>query len=394
MGWKKVVGIIAAVSFVILLRPSYVWTNFIPGIAMILFGFIPLFIGKVKLTSSKVGFIIILFLLYLYNLRQITPSSILSILIILVFISDELYKVDVYKYCRNIYAVLLAISMIVFVLVVYVGIDLPNYVIDASNANKDHTYFQYPMLVVPNDMMHPDHAFRFSFLLDEPGAVGTLAAIILLIENYSLKKWHNIIIFISGILSLSLFFFIVSFFFLVILKVKNFKGIATILLIGAIVGVGFWYLSENYSEVSILFENRFNFEDGHLAGDNRSSDSFDRVYSDFLRNGDDLLFGKGVGAHNTIAPGIQTYKMIIYDNGIIYVILVLLFYLLYPFSVLKKQPGKAILFIVFWLALYYQRPAYVFEMAYFFLLTLTPVMWNWQMKEKKTTTMKQISEKL
>lgn len=343
---------------------------------MILFCFI-LFLGeRKKVPSNRHLFAGLLFLTCLYGLRNITNTSILSFLIILILLSSDKRKIEVLNYCRNLYAIMLALSMIFFVLVVYAGIELPSYVIDASNLNKDHTYFQYPMLVVPNDLMHPDHTFRFCFLLDEPGAVGTLATILLLIENYSLKKWQNIAFFLSGVLSLSLFFFLCSFLFLVILKIRSFKGVATLLLIGVVVGAGFWYLSEYYSEVSTIFENRLNFEDGQLSGDNRSNDSFDRVYENFLNSGEDILFGKGIGAHDKIAPGIQTYKMIVYDNGILYVILVFLFFGLYTYTELKKYPTKVLLYIIFFLALYYQRPAYVFEFAYFFLLILIPTLWK------------------
>lgn len=380
--WKKLLYSIAAISFIVLLRPSYTWGTFIPGIAMILFCFILIWGSGKKVANNKLLLAGLLFVICLYGLRDITNTSILAFLIILILLASDRRKAEALNYCRSLYAILLMVSMVVFVLVVYVGIDLPNYVIDASNQNKDHTYFQYPMLVVTNDLMHPDHAFRFSFLLDEPGAVGTLATILLLIDSFSLKKWQNIVIFISGVLSLSLFFFICSFFFLVILKIRSFKGVASLLLIGIAVGAGFWYLSENYSEVSIIFENRLNFEDGQLAGDNRSSDSFDRVYDNFLDSGDGVLFGKGVGAHNKIAPGIQTYKMIVYDNGILYVILVLLFFGLYAYAELKKYPSKLLLYIIFFLALYYQRPAYVFEFAYFFLLILVPTIWKQNLKNE------------
>lgn len=386
--WNKILYSIVAISFVILLRPSYIWGTSIPGIAMILFCFILFGSSWKKVANKKILFAGLLLLLCLYGLRDITNTAVLSFLILLILLASDKRKTEALNYCRSLYAILLVVSMAVFVLVVYVGIDLPSYIIDASNQNKEHTYYQYPMLVVPNDIMHPDHTFRFCFLLDEPGAVGTLATIFLLIDHFSLKKWQNIILFLSGLFSLSLFFFICSFFFLVILKIRSIKGVITLLLIGIAVGAGFWYLRENYNEVSTIFENRLVFEKGKLSGDNRSNDSFDKVYENFLYSGDDVLFGKGVGAHNKIAPDIQTYKMIIYDNGILYVILVLLFFGLYAYTELQKYPSKFLLYSIFFLALYYQRPAYVFEFAYFFLLILVPTTWNQNLKNEELDKVK------
>ena len=142
-----------------------------------------------------------------------------------------------------------------------------------------------------------------------------------------------------------------------------------------------WYVDDNYFGVTELIGGRLEFENGKLAGDTRSNDTFDRVYDNFIREGDGLLFGKGVEAHARIAPGIQTYKMIIYDNGIIYFFLVISFYLLFAVKELYRCRSKALLYFVFWLALYYQRPAYVFEVAYFYLLTLVPYYWKTEMRE-------------
>lgn len=46
-------------------------------------------------------------------------------------------------------------------------------------------------------------------MYDEPGVVGTIAGAILMTRQFNFKKWINIPIFIAGILSFSLFFYVI-----------------------------------------------------------------------------------------------------------------------------------------------------------------------------------------
>ena len=373
---KKIVNLIAAFSFFLVLNPSYVWGTPFPGIALIVFSLICSLWSTKKVSDNKFFLVLILLLVYFLNLRHLTTYAFLFFLVIPILVADDEGKILIYGYCKNVYAVIVAVSIIFFIMVVYMQIDMPNYIIDASNQNKKFDYVQYPMLVVPNDITHLNFIYRFHFILDEPGAVGTLATMFLLAENYTLNKWQNIIVFISGILSLSLFFFICTVLYIVFYKLKSAKGLISVTIIVGFVVWGFWYVDSNFFEISNLLGDRLEFDNGHLSGDNRSNESFDVAYERFLIEGNDILFGKGEGAHNRIAPGIQTYKMVIYDNGLVYVILSALFFLSYAIGQLNKYPKRCITYLLFYVFLYYQRPAYVLLTPYFFLLLVIPIIWK------------------
>ena len=118
---------------------------------------------------------------------------------------------------------------------------------------------------------------------------------------------------------------------------------------------------------------RFEFKNGHFEGDNRSTPTFDRAYEALWGDIGELLFGKVVGAHLRIAQGIQSYKMMIYDLGLIYVLLSLFFFILHGYLSLGKEKKTLILFIILVLFFYYNRPAYLFTPPYFFLLMVAPL---------------------
>jgi predicted RNA-binding protein with RPS1 domain len=81
--------------------------------------------------------------------------------------------------------------------------------IDPLNPLKDFLYKQYPFLVMPNEVINVEFP-RFYGVFDEPGVIGTFAGIMLFAERYNLKKISNIILFVSGVFSFSLFFILLS----------------------------------------------------------------------------------------------------------------------------------------------------------------------------------------
>lgn len=367
-----------AACLLLTFRPYFTWTNALPAIgAMVLFiGLIVL--GKKHRVDKKKLFVLpLLFVICLYSVLTFTVSGLLSLIIIGFFLLDDQMRIKVIDKFRNLYAVLLIVSIIIFIIVVWLGVDIPYSDLEPANKNKEITYKLYPFLVVYNNPRLPFQLFRFCFIFDEPGVVGTVAAMLLMTYKYKLNKWQNIIIALSGVLSFSTFFFVISFVFILF---YHFRYIFNIKFLIAVFGIGLifaTYESDVFDFETLVFHGVERGNNGKIVGDNRSDDAFDKVYKQFWDDGlATVLLGKGQDAHSKIAPGIQSYKMIVYDNGVIYMLLSLAFYLIYSLNVFRRVNKDFIMYMLFILAFYYQRPAYLFQYGEFYILTLIPFSWR------------------
>ena len=81
-------------------------------------------------------------------------------------------------------------------LLLFFGIPVPGKIIAPLNAVKTYNYIAYPFLVIPNylgaglDVYF--QSLRFCGPFDEPGVVGTIAGLMLYIDNFNLKDKRNI----------------------------------------------------------------------------------------------------------------------------------------------------------------------------------------------------------
>ena len=384
---KQIWLLISALLFIVMLRPSYIWSfMFVVDIAFAILAIILLTLDKPRIKSYSLSVsIVLLFVLLVYSLVS-DDLQIFNILLFFIIFSNDNAKKEVYHYCHTGLALLFAVSLIVALFVLLFGIELPSEVLDPPNNVRATKYLQYPFLTVG---FYEDKNFmimRFAGVFDEPGIVGTLSAIFLVMERFNFKKWQNYIYLLAGVFSFSFFFFAVLLVFApFFLKFKNIGGVVII----AAILIGLLAFFESTTELGLtehLFE-RFEFKDGHFAGDNRSQPAFDRAYEQFWNEGDNVLLGKGVGAHNKIALGLQSYKMMIYDLGFVYVFLSLFFFILYGFLVLEKHRKELFLYIVLLLFFYYNRPAYLFTPPYFFLFMVAPLLMkgNDNLKQVKKT---------
>ena len=362
-----------AVLFLVLLRPSIVWP-FMPivdvafaGFAIILFALnYPRKTKRETLLPSMVLFLVLI----IYSLVS-GDLQIFNILLFLIVFADDVVKEDAFNYCHTALAILFALSLVVAALVL-LGIEIPSEVIDPPNNIRPNKYLQYPFLTVTfyeeKDLM----LMRFASVFDEPGVVGTLSALFIVLDKYNFKKWQNYIFLAAGVLSFSFFFYLV---FLVyapfFMKVKNSAGFVIVLVLLMIV----ISIIETATDLDMLEHvlGRFEIKDGHLAGDNRTNPTFERAYEVFWNDGSNVLFGKGVGEHNKISIGLQSYKMMVYDLGIVYVLVSLLFFIVHGFMSLKNNLKAFILYTLLVLFFYYNRPAYLYTPPYFFLFIVAPL---------------------
>lgn len=372
------------VAFIIFfhLSPFYIWglTNnsiatLIVNLSLLVTLFFNASLSALRKEPSLVAYFILLILYcILSSYSHITILGVISRLIGIVPLCLMAKKINYtsYKVLQTFYSIIIVISLINF-LMVYLGTPLSSRIIDPLNELKEFTYTAYPFLVIPNMIEIP----RFYGIFDEPGVVGTYAIMFLTIEKLNFRKWQNWAIFISGIFSLSLFFYL-GFFLIYIVNVLREKGslVKTFVSLGFVAIIGFIFVIQ---ENSVLYESigsrlQYDEQDRTFSGDNRSvsflKDRYDKVkWSSPVF----YLGGKLGGASDKfveeINEGGASYRNMILKIGLLGTILYTLFFILYfKRNVAKRFDRFLYLFVIF--LVIWQRP-YFIDIGYlYFFFTM------------------------
>ena len=350
------------VSFLLLcsFQPFFVWSN---GILFSLVNFLlVLFLfPSIKVDKNNISVLVLLFLLYTWVCIRggFTFIGSLSNYCLLVFICLSPQKFDrVFIYFKNTFAIVIGISLIIYILVVIIGVELPSFEIEPLNREKnDVVYHCYYFLITfeKYGILLP----RFCGLFDEPGVIGTICGCLLVADRFNLKDKYNIIIFLAGVLSLSLFFFVTAFAYILVFSKVRAK--IAIILIAAVL---LFFFADN-EFLDLYLWDRFDFSDGKIAGDNRKMGISPTWYKSFQQSSS-YYWGLGNNAHSIYNAGGCSYSDLIIDYGVLFFILYVVSFSAYAFNRLKNFK----LWLAFLLAfggVIYQRPFITF-IGYFFLM--------------------------
>lgn len=270
------------------------------------------------------------------------------------------------KFLCKVMAILLAVSLFFFVLYI-LGFPLPNSPI--AHEELMYSYTNYYFFLID------DRSFfvlipRFHSVFMEPGHLGTAGTFLLLTQLGNWKKWYNVILLVSTILTFSLAAFVL----LVMVMFANAwirrkKILSKLLFLAgflAIVTVSAIFYNDGDNLLNTLIIERLEVNDGKLAGDNRVTNTFEAAFNDFLQT-DDILFGREYELAE-FGWGNAGYRVYIYDYGLVVLVLTILFYIL---AVSSSRERRAIIsmFVIavasFWvratpLSFYYFIPLYAF----------------------------------
>lgn len=354
--------------FFLLLLPYFVWhTPLIRHAVEVIFivGCIP-FIEK-KISKNQIILSSLLLLLLLYLITQTSVTGLISNLFLLViFFLKSDFKIKLLDCVISVFAIGVGISLLVYILVCWLSMPFPSQVLEPLNPLKETEYLQYPFLVVYNSPYNFAN-MRFYSVFDEPGVVGTVAALLLYSNEYKLNSWKFIIIFIAGIFSFSFFFIVMS--FLCLFRKSYIKYILFFIVFSIIIYLLFQdFFIKNGELFNSLIFSRFT-ADGNYGGD-RVSSLFNREYYEFLVS-NDVFFGRGSEELSKILSGGSSYKSLVYSNGVIWFIGVCLFFIL---NILTISQNKKIVFYstIIFLGVLYQRPN-IFDLPYFFMFITLPL---------------------
>lgn len=362
-------SLIAAVLVLLAFRPYFTW-----GLSFSFEGISSVLIAVICLTNRKqqkyigTSFLLASSYVILAIRGDYSFAGAVSVIMLaaLFFLDSNILK-RTYFYFNNIYSFLLVISFIVFILVVLLGISLPEYSIEALNQGKIGivTYSCYPFLVV-SETMADLLRYRFEAVFDEPGVVGTINAVCLLINGFDLKKWYNVSLLVTGLFTMSMAFFAICFIYVIVFAPVKYKITATVVASALI------YMLQANEIFSAAVIDRILVRGDHTSLSNRNHMD-DGWYEHFMQT-PEYWTGLGNGANLIYNFGGCSYQNIIINNGF-------LFFLYYCFgflmAVVKRSLSRYNIFIYLcvFVCIIYQRP-FIENIAYMFLLYIPLVLYS------------------
>lgn len=207
---------------------------------------------------------------------------------------------------------------------------------------------------------------RLCGLFNEPGFFGTVLALTLIFDDCNFRKIGNIILFIAGVLTFSMAFYVLLG---LSIMLKAFKNIGTVVIFICAFALFLNVIQNTQFEDPQIqhLVDRFKFDDsaGEMAGDNRTDENFEHAYQRMINDGN-LLFGEGMYSKEGTNFTSLSYKTLIYKHGLIGFIIIVgsMFVAAYP---LAKHNRNAMIYLLCFFISIYQRPN-VYNMTYFCLL--------------------------
>lgn len=365
---------IAALCIFLCIPPYFVWHTPIIPIAGFLAGVIAIKYIRKPYIGNLGGAILLLFLYLYYSIKGgFNIFGWLGIIAIIpFFFSSEKFLRGVYSAFYKIFIYTMIISFVVYILVVLFDVSLPYSRIEPLNLLKTERYYSYPFLVYLEDS-----AMRFCALYDEPGVVGTIAGMILLIERFDFRKWQNIALLIMAVMSFSMYFVVICVGYIFLYGRLQYKVLVSSLLVVAVI-----LLWDNEILYELIFRRFTLNADGQFVGNTRDNDYFSSWY-EYFRKTPAYFTGLGPGMGAEMNEGGCSYKQVIVDYGVIYFILYVL-----SFYILSKKHlrliGDFALYSLLFISTLYQRP-FIGNIAYvFFFIVGASVVRNKSLELKES----------
>lgn len=331
-------------------RPYFVWdwNELVLASLSFFIALIALLKIDIKDKNRIIAFSVLLFAYFLISLiRGARMGAIIYISLAFIPFMKYDFFMKVYESFKSILTIVFTLSLVSLILVLS-GVLTPSGIIGALNDLKDYAYIQYFMLVIPTHVS--DTFARFCSVFDEPGVVGTMCSLLLIAEDFSFKDKRNIVFLVAGMLSFSLFFYMIVVVYLLLRS--GIKG-----KIGWVVAVVFFYFATRNSE---LFYDRIwsRLElggSGLIEGNNRNSDALLDIW-DRYKFTPGILFGYGDRFVKDFYESASIQLFILRDG---FVFVFLYFYSFYKLMCAHISSRREILIYlaVMFLTLY-QRPGF------------------------------------
>ena len=167
---------------------------------------------------------------------------------------------------------------------------------------------------------------RFHSVFLEPGHLGSACVLLLLTQYGNWKKWYNIILLIATLMTFSLAAYVlltITIFLNLWLQGKDvLYKLLTVVLMLTVVTIASFYYNNGNNLLHDLIILRLEVYDGEMVGNNRTSEDFETEFDNYITSSD-VLTGRDMPKD---ISGNSGYKVFIYENGFIGLVLVLLLY--------------------------------------------------------------------
>lgn len=196
----------------------------------------------------------------------------------------------------------------------------------AHNEKLLYTFDNYYFFMINDSTERIIPRFHAFFL--EPGHLGTACTFLLLTQIGKWKRWYNIVLTFTSLITLSLAAYvlmIMAFFLAVWIRKRAVVG--KLLISIAFVGA-FFVAAQNYNHgvnvINMLIVERLSIgDDGKMEGDNRVKDEFRKEFDRYIESGE-ILTG-GPKPMEKFGWGNAGYRVFVYSYGMISTLLVILF---------------------------------------------------------------------
>ena len=354
-------------------QPFFVWGRHIQNYLLYpVLLFIAIKHRKNEKELNALLFIILTFVVLYCAFQELTFGYYLNYLSLpIMYLINKKECAQVYKRLFELFTLLVGISVICYIINIIIPGIMPNMKISPTISYKDYNYIAYPFFVTPDLPFE----FRFHGMFDEAGTNGTITTIFLYIERYNLKKKRNMVLFINGLLSFSFFFILCTLFYFIVSRLDIIIRSLPKLLV--VFSVFFILYNETKNDEMIKFYvwDRMSIidekEPGQARGDNRTDELFEFSYKNFLASSD-VWFGKGRGSGEKVTNDTSSYKLVVYNYGVVWFFFFLFFWI---FDIVMQCPqkGRDLLFKLFLIsAMIFQRPGILMPFISFMFMNMFP----------------------
>lgn len=364
---KKTSAIISAILLFYISQPYFVWSPILQNLylrILLVFILAGLFFMNKKVFDKADKFLFLFFVFTAVVYGATSGNNIFFFIaffpVVLLPFANQEYSQKVFDVFLKIYCVFISLALISWLLSL-VGAISPYKMIPPLNPLKPGNYYVFPFMVSEHNPVE-----RFFGVYDEPGVVGTISALLLCINNLNMRKMTSWILLISGLCSQSLFFYIILGLYALGYAMTLSRKLSTkIFWIAAIVVGGGVITRVPALQERITERLEWDESKGSFAGDNRINANVLDIYVGQLQ-GASLLWGiPNKRGFMEDAEGASSIWLFIIVNGIVFISLYALFFILYAVS-RSKNVWRVLLFTSVFIGTIYQRP-YIFNALFVFL---------------------------
>lgn len=300
-------------------------------------------------------------ILYTYNNKFNFVGFLTMFQLITFVLSKDNVKLQTFNYAKKMVFVICILGIICYINY-SLKLFIPYQIIAYYGRSLTSKYVDYKVIFLYSELTNG--VIRLCGTFNEPGALGTVCALILCADDVNLKDKKNIVILIACVLTFSLASAMLVIIYLIL---KYSKSIKTILIVLLII-----YLYINVlptiktGDVNIdTLINRMTITENGISGDDRNHDDLDIIFNYSLKNKPLFGYGDGYLSTKNLKP-FSTYKSYIIQYGIIGSLLMwgtLLYSALYK----NKKNINVLFFVIVFFASIYQRP-HIFNLLYQIIL--------------------------